>query len=159
MTPYQEMEVKPMATKSPPPLTDGAISKMAVAWYQALDRHDDIELVLRFLVEDGLEMRFPEATARGVGAFRDWYDAVTTRFFDEVHTVREVEVVAGDGQAAEVKVVVNWQARAHDGQEATSKWLGFDAYQTWHVVAGPDGPQIKIYIVDKLDPMPGSAPL
>jgi hypothetical protein len=54
---------------------------------------------------------------------------------------------------------VNWQAKAHDGQDAKSKWLGFDAYQTWTVVAGPNGPQIKIYTVDRMQAMPGSAAL
>jgi ketosteroid isomerase-like protein len=148
-----------MTTVSPSALTDEAIQLFAVAWYEALDRHDELESVLEMLVDDGLEMRFPEVTSRGHEGFTDWYEAVTTRFFDEIHTVRLVDVRSNDGNTAEVKVVVNWQAKAHDGRDARSKWLGFDAFQTWTVVSGPAGPQIKIYTVDRLEPMPGSAQL
>jgi hypothetical protein len=57
-------------------------------------------------------------------------------------------------------VVVNWQFRIWNPPAAKSLWGGFDAYQTWDVVPGPDDlPQVKTYIVDALEPMPGSAPL
>jgi hypothetical protein len=140
-------------------LTEASIDEMARAWYAALDRHDDLESVLGFLVDDGLEMRFPEGISRGHAGFTEWYDAVTARFFDEVHTVREVTVVSMSRAAAEIKVIVNWQAKMHEGHTAHSSWLGFDAYQTWTVVPGTAGPQIKVYAVDKLDPMPDSAAL
>jgi ketosteroid isomerase-like protein len=140
-------------------LTTETIQQFAVAWYEALDRHDELADVLAMLVDDGLEMRFPEVTSYGHDGFTDWYQAVTTRFFDEVHTVRSVSVSSNDGAVAEATVVVNWQAKAHDGQDAKSKWLGFDAYQTWTVVAGDKGIQIQIYTVDRMEPMPGSAEL
>jgi hypothetical protein len=148
-----------MVTATPRTLNDRAIHQFTVAWYEALDRHDSLSDVLTMLVDDGLEMRFPEVTSYGHKGFTEWYDAVTTRFFDEVHTVRSVDVLSDDGSTAEVKVVVNWQAKAHDGTDAKSKWLGFDAYQTWTVAAGPNGPQIQIYTVDRMQPMPGSAAL
>jgi ketosteroid isomerase-like protein len=148
-----------MSTASPATLTSEALEKFAVDWYEALDRHDALESVLTMLVDDALEMRFPEVTSRGHEGFTSWYEAVTARFFDEVHTVRSVDVKSVVDGEAEVAVVVNWQAKAHDGYDAKSKWLGFDAYQTWIVVAGPAGPQIKIYTVDRMAPMPGSAQL
>jgi len=59
-----------------------------------------------------------------------------------------------------VKVVVNWQAKIWNAPAPKSEWLGFDAFQTWELVAGGDGsPQIRTYIVDALEPMPGSASL
>lgn len=140
--------------------TETAIQTMVADWYQALDRHDDLEDVLPYLVDDGLEMRFPETTSRGHAGFADWYKAVTNRFFDEVHTVTSVEVSNLTPERADVKVVVNWQATIWNPPARSSQWLGFDAYQTWEVVPGPDGaPQIKTYIVDALEPMPGSASL
>jgi hypothetical protein len=141
-------------------LTESSISTLVACWYQALDRHDAIEDVLPFLVDDGLEMRFPETTARGHEGFRQWYDAVTHRFFDEVHTLVEVTVgrIAPDG--ADVAVAVNWQAKIWDAPAPKTAWLGFDAYQTWRVVPGTDGtPLILTYTVDRLEPMPGSAAL
>jgi hypothetical protein len=148
-----------MAIATPRTLSDEAVQQFTVGWYEALDRHDELADVLKMLVDDGLEMRFPEVTSYGHDGFSEWYAAVTTRFFDEVHTVRSVDLTASTGSSAEVKVVVNWQAKAHDGQDAKSKWLGFDAYQTWKLVTGPDGVRIKIYAVDRMDPMPGSAAL
>jgi hypothetical protein len=142
------------------PFTEASIRAMVADWYDALDRHVDLAEALTYLVDDGLEMRFPEATARGHAGFSDWYKAVTNRFFDEVHVVTSVDVTSLRDTRAELRVVVNWQARIWNPPSAKSQWLGFDAYQTWEVVPGPDGsPKIKIYVVDSLDPMPGSAPL
>lgn len=141
-------------------LTESAIKEMVVAWYRALDRHVDLAEALTYLVDDGLEMRFPETTSRGHAGFADWYKAVTNRFFDEVHDVTSVEVSNLTVDGADVKVVVNWQAKIWNPPAAKSQWLGFDAYQTWEVVTGPgDSVQIKTYIVDSLDAMPGSASL
>jgi hypothetical protein len=140
--------------------TEAAIRTMVADWYRALDRHVDLDEALRYLVDDGLEMRFPETTARGHGGFADWYKAVTNRFFNEVHTVTSVDIMSLTKDRAEVKVIVNWQATIWNPPAPKSEWMGFDAYQTWELVAGPGGsPQIKTYIVDGLEPMPGSASL
>jgi hypothetical protein len=140
--------------------TEANIRATVTLWYKALDRHDELPDVLRYLVDDGLEMRFPETTARGHAGFTDWYKAVTNRFFDEVHTVSTVDFAELTAERARLKVVVNWQARIWNPPAAKSLWLGFNAYQTWEVVPGPGGrPQVKTYIVDALDPMPGSASL
>ncbi len=140
------------------PLTETSIRAFAEEWYRALDRHDDLEDVLGYLVDDGLEMVFPEGTSRGHEGFTAWYKAVTNRFFDEEHKVTAV-VPAISGDRAEVQVNVNWQAKIWNPPAATSTWLGFDADQTWVVVATEDGPKIKTYIVNDLAPMPGSASL
>ncbi|GGS93481.1 hypothetical protein GCM10010156_59690 [Planobispora rosea] len=139
-------------------LSQEAVRLLAKAWYEALDRHDELADVTRFLVDDGLEMRFPEATARGHAGFAGWYEAVTHRFFDETHTITEVEVTPGATEAT-VTVLVNWQASVWNPPKPRSEWLGFDADQTWIVVPGENGPLIKTYIVNGLAPMPGSASL
>jgi ketosteroid isomerase-like protein len=140
--------------------TEADIRTTVAEWYRALDRHDELTEVLPYLVDDALEMRFPEATARGHAGFRDWYKAVTNRFFDEVHTLSSVDFTELAADRATVTVVVNWQARIWNPPAPRSQWLGFDAYQTWVLVPGPDGrPQVRTYIVDRLVPMPGSASL
>jgi hypothetical protein len=133
---------------------------MVHEWYRLLDVHAPYEQVAPLVASDGLEMRFPEATLTTTEQFREWYEGVVRRFFDEIHEMKELDV-AIEGNQAEVKLVVNWQARIWDPPEAKSKWLGFDAYQTWIVVPSPETgkPVIKTYIVDKLDPMPGSSSL
>ncbi|WP_336209434.1 nuclear transport factor 2 family protein [Nonomuraea sp. LPB2021202275-12-8] len=124
-------------------------------WYRALDEHADIEQLWPYLAEDDLTFTFPEGVYRGREEFRRWYDGVVRIFFDEQHTVTSVE---GDDRT--LKVVVNWQARIWNPPAPRSSWLGFDARQTWQVVTDDAGrPRIATYVVDGLDPMPGSASL
>lgn len=144
----------------PATMTDSVIRDTVAQWYGALDRHDDVDSLLPYLLDEGLEMRFPETTARGHAGFREWYGVVTRRFFDEQHTVTGVEIHRDGPTSATLAVVVNWQARIWDPPAPRSSWLGFDAYQTWTVVAGAGGrPQVRIYAVDDLVPMPGSPAL
>lgn len=140
-------------------LTSVALTGFATDWYAALDRHDDVDDVYRRFIDERLVLNLPEGTFLGEAGFREWYDAVTARFFDETHTLREVRPISLCPNEAEVSVVVNWQFTMHDGHDAASAWGGFDAYQTWTVVSGADGPRIRVYTADKLDPMPGSASL
>jgi hypothetical protein len=105
-------------------------------------------------------MRFPEATLKGQPAFVEWYEGVTRKFFDEIHDMKELNIDPA-GDEANVKLVVNWQAKVWNPPDAKSKWLGFDAYQTWIVKRSPQSgrPVIATYIVDELRPMEGSAVL
>jgi SnoaL-like domain len=134
--------------------------QLADQWYAALDQHAPLSDVTQFLIDDGLEMRFPEATAKGHAGFAEWYRAVTNRFFDEKHVITQV---AGDvtGDEATITVLVHWEARMWDPPAPNSSWLGFDADQTWVVVLqdGDKAPKIKTYIVNELAPVPGSASL
>jgi hypothetical protein len=141
-------------------LTPEEINDLADRWYKALDVHAPLEDLLAMLADDGLEMVFPEGTSRGHAGFTEWYERVTRIFFDEVHTLKKVEPTIADG-SADVEVVVNWQAKVWNPPEPTSKWLGFDAYQTWQVERSPEsgGVVIKRYVVDNLAEMPGSASL
>ena len=141
-----------------PGLSEAEVKKLAEDWYLALDVHAPVEELLPMLATSGLEMVFPEATLEGQDAFKDWYKTVTHKFFDEVHVLKEVSV-SDAGDHADAKVVVNWQAKVWNPPDAKSKWLGFDAYQTWGVTAENGKPVIKRYVVDKLDPMEGSATL
>lgn len=141
-------------------LTMYEVKELVFKWYRKLDVHASIEDVLPMLISDGLEMRFPEGTLKSIEGFRGWYDTVTNKFFDEIHTLNLVDAVI-EGEEARVKVVVNWQAKVWLPPEAKSKWLGFDAYQTWIVKRDPltNKAVIAVYIVDSLDPMEGSATL
>ena len=141
------------------PLTEQSLRDFAVAWYEALDRHDDLADVQAHLVPEGLEMVFPETTTHGLEGFADWYRTVTHRFFDEVHDVRATEVVSLDGDRAELTVLVNWKASRWDPPAARSERLDFDAFQRWTVVSGPTGPRVSRYVVETFEPNPGSATL
>jgi hypothetical protein len=141
-------------------LTQAEIEDLADRWYKALDVHAPVEELHGMLLDEGNEMMWPEGPTHGHAEFTGWYDRVTRIFFDEVHTLKKVESNI-DGDSAEVEVVVNWQARVWNPPAPKSEWLGFDAYQTWEVVRSPENGRavIKRYVVDNLDPMPGSATL
>lgn len=139
------------------PISQAEAQQLAEVWYRKLDVHAPTDEVLALTAEQGIQFVFPEATVEGREGLTGWYEGVIRKFFDEVHTVKEVSVSPrGDGNA-DVKVVVNWQAKTWDPPAAKSVWLGFDAYQTWVVTRSSSGePVILTYIVDDLKPMPGS---
>ncbi len=141
-------------------LTNLEVNKLVYYWYKKLDVHAPVEEVLPLLASEGLEMQFPEGPLKGVDDFKKWYKTVTNRFFDEIHNMKMLNIDI-DGEKATVKLVVNWQAHIWDPPAAKSKWLGFDAYQTWLVKRDAKSGKavIATYIVDGLDPMECSATL
>lgn len=139
-------------------LSEATVKKLVDDWYLALDVHAPVEELVPLLASSGLEMYWPEGPTFGVDEFKGWYDRVTKTFFDEVHTMKEL-VITPRGDEADVKLVVNWQARIWNPPDAKSKWLGMDARQSWVVRAEDGRAVIRKYVVDGLDPMEGSASL
>jgi sulfate adenylyltransferase subunit 1 (EFTu-like GTPase family) len=141
-------------------LTEAEIQQLAKDWYLKLDVHAPLEDYVPFLAEEGLEMRFPEATVYGFEGFKGWYERVIGIFFDEVHTVKQVKV-SPSGDKANVEVIVKWEASVWKAPAAKSERIVLDAYQTWVVKRSPNTglPVIEIYIVDSLDYYEGSAKL
>ena len=141
-------------------LDEAAVKELVDTWYKALDVHAPVDQLVPMVAANGLEMYWPEGPTFGVDEFKGWYEKVTHTFFDEVHTMKELEITPR-GSEADVKLVVNWQAKVWNPPDATSKWLGMDARQTWVVTRSDDGSRavIQKYVVDGMDLMPGSASL
>jgi len=146
----------------PAPLTEDNVTRFMERWYlELLDTHAPVADVAACVADDA-EMRFPEATVKGINAFRDWYDRIVHTFFDEVHRItRQVVTIADDGQSAEVKIDVNWQAKAWIPPAARSRRVGFDAGHTHEVRRSTRTGDlvIQIYGVDTFVAMPGSSDL
>jgi hypothetical protein len=167
------------------PLSDYEIQAFAREWYQKLDQHAPADELVVMVAPDGmsyyeerqfsppiadrifdlvqappLEFVLPEGTLTGVAAFRSWYEGVARIFFDEVHVLNRVEV-SWEGARSPVKVIVNWQARRWSPPAPRSQWIGFDADQDWVMVRNAETgrPVILRYVVNALNPMPGSPPL
>jgi hypothetical protein len=144
------------------PLTKNEVESMVVDWYRALDVHKPLVDVLQYVSESELEMVFPEATLRSLAEFEGWYQTVIRVFFDEVHTMRELNVsLSPDGSRADVKLVVYWEASRWNPPAANSERLMMDAYQTWVVKRSPASGKAVItrYVVDELKLKEGSVPL
>jgi hypothetical protein len=132
------------------PFTREEITRLANDWYRKLDVHAPVDAVLTLLAEDGFEIHVPEGTFRGSEGFKHLYEEGWIRhYFDEVHSLKQLSFTP-TGDKAEVKVVVNWQARAWDPPAPKSKWTDIDAYQTWIVQRSPNSgqPVILSYIVE-----------
>lgn len=142
------------------PLTEAEIKDMAAQWYRKLDVHAPMVEILPMLADEGLEMKFPEATLHGHAEFEGWYQGVIRIFFDEVHTLKEVTVTPTQ-EGAQVKVVVRWEASVWKPPAAKSERIVLDAYQTWVVKrsARTQKPVVVTYIVDDLVYAEGSARL
>lgn len=140
-------------------LTKQEVEKLAADWYHKLDVHAPLVELLPMVAEDA-EMKFPEATLRGLADFESWYERVIRIFFDEVHTLKQVNVDLKD-EVANVKVVVHWEASVWNGPAAKSQRIKLDAYQTWVVKRSPfsGAPVIASYTVDRLDYAADSAKL
>ena len=140
-------------------LTQESIEKLAEVWYRKLDVHAPQVELLPLIIDEGLEMVFPEATVYGWAGFEGWFQRVVRIFFDEVHTVKSV-VADITGDTATVKVVVQWEASVWNAPEAYSKRIACDAFQTWEVKSNDAGKVvITKYIVDGLEYHEGSATL
>jgi hypothetical protein len=139
--------------------TQTEIEQFARDWYKKLDVHAPLADYAP-LLDDSVQLVFPEATVEGFEGFTGWYQRVIGIFFDEVHTVKEVSVKAGES-AADVKVVVRWEASVWKPPAPHSERIICDAYQTWVVKrsARTNGPVISRYVVDLIEYAEGSAKL
>ncbi|MGD0338940.1 MAG: hypothetical protein ABSB78_09140 [Bacteroidota bacterium] len=139
-------------------LSNEMIHKFAEDWYKMLDVHRPMVEFLPLLANEELEMVFPEATVYKWAGFEGWFQRVIRLFFDEVHTVKEVKAVI-DGDSAEVKVIVQWEASVWNPPAAKSERIIADAYQTWKMKLSNDKPVIIKYVVDRFEYHEGSAKL
>ncbi len=139
--------------------TQTEIAELAGAWYKKLDVHAPLADYGPML-DDSVELVFPEATVHGFEGFTGWYERVIGIFFDEVHTLKDVSVTPRES-AADVKVVVRWEASVWKPPAPHSERITCDAYQTWEVrrSSKTGAPVISRYVVDSIDYAEGSAKL
>lgn len=141
-------------------LTEAEVKDLAAEWYRKLDVHAPMVEILPMLADEGLEMKFPEATLRGHAEFEGWYQGVIRIFFDEVHEVTKCDVKLS-GDKADVDIIVKWEASVWKPPARYSERIILDAYQTWIVKRSPSSGQAVVvtYIVDELKYHEGSAKL
>ena len=144
------------------PLTQAEVTQLVAEWYRGLDVHAPSVELVQLVAEEGLEMVFPEATVRGLAEFDHWYNfAILRTYFDEVHTLKQVEVALNTDQTqADARIVVIWEASRWPSPAPHSERLVMEATQRWRVRRSPASGKAVIvtYIVEQLEALPGSAP-
>lgn len=141
-------------------LTEPEVQEFVMDWYQKLDVHAPPE-AFRPLIDDGFEIIAPDFKGKGWEGFQAWYERAIRLFFDEVHTIKEVNPKSLDDEKMEVKVVVRWEASRWEAPKAKSDRIIMDAYQTWLVKRSPQTgkPMIVTYLIDRVEYAAGSAQL
>jgi hypothetical protein len=141
-------------------LSEAQIREFVADWYRKLDQHAPLPDLLPMVSRRELRMKLPETTLHDQSEFTRWYETVTRKFFDEAHTLKQVNVRM-NGDKADVDLVVNWRARIWNPPDASSQGLEFDCEQSWVVKDDPgtDKPVIVLYDVKSLTPVNGSAAL
>jgi hypothetical protein len=127
------------------------ILKFIRDWFSQINNHGSVESLLAMLAPDGFMLQFPEATLNSEEAFRAWYQEVTSKYFDQNHDVKQLQIDRDEG-GVEITLLVNWQAKTWESPAAYSTYLNFDAIQSWRIEALPRGhqPVIKRYTVVEL---------
>jgi ketosteroid isomerase-like protein len=138
-------------------LTNEEIVDLADRWYRALDVHAPVAELHAMMTDEGNFMDWPELPTHGHAEFTVWYEKVTRRFFDEIHTIKSVEPDI-DGERATVKVTVNWKASVWEPPAPKSITIHMDAFQRWEVVRDPASGKALIdkYFVDGFEELPDS---
>ena len=103
-------------------LTEADVKTLVDAWYHALDVHVPVEEIVPMVTAD-VECQWPEGPTYGVDEFKGWYHKVTHLFFDEVHTMKSLDIKPR-GSEADVKLVVNWQAKVWNPPDAEEQVAG-----------------------------------
>ncbi|MFD7639996.1 hypothetical protein ACFV4P_05040 [Kitasatospora sp. NPDC059795] len=125
------------------------IREFAQNWFDLLSRHDPVEDLLPLVVDEGLDMAFPERTLRSHADFRDWYTVVGEAFADQSHTLETFTATEADG-LVDIELTVIWAAKhLAEGHRAA-----FRVRQTWQLTRDPATgvPRIARYRVVTLTP-------
>jgi hypothetical protein len=142
------------------PLTEAEVREFVALWYHDLDIHISLEGFLAMVADEGIEFRFPEVTVTDKVGLTQWYQRVTSTFFDEIHETQKLAITT-EGDTASVKLTTLWQSSTWNAPEPKSVRSAFLAGQTWKVKRSEKTglPVVVVYTVDTFDPVGGSGAL
>jgi hypothetical protein len=129
---------------------DQGVGRFVRNWFDLLSRHAPVAQVLPLVIDNGLEMVFPERTLRGHDDFVHWYAGVGASYTDQDHVVEDMRSV-GNGDSVDVDLTVVWRAeKAADGSR-----LAFRVDQSWRLTrpAPTAAPMIASYRVGTMHPL------
>lgn len=141
-------------------LTSQEVEGFVTLWFHNLDIHAPLEEFLAMVADGGIEFRFPEVTVTDKEGLTSWYKRVTSTFFNEKHTTKELAVNI-NGDQATVNVLTHWQSSIWNPPAPNSVQQAFLAGQTWTLKRSQrTGRAVVVtYFVNTFDPVDGSGTL
>lgn len=115
--------------------------------FALFDKHVDVNQFLLLIVDEDLEMQFPEITLHSHADFKKWYVGIGEKYVSNTHQVERLSVKFPGAGKYEVDLVVYWQAVTRE-----NKYISFRVHQVWTLDDGNGGqwPRILRYIVEEL---------
>jgi quinol monooxygenase YgiN len=121
-------QLRPVRELTEPPAPD-EVSAFVATWFQRLSDRAPVDELLPMVADEGLDMRFPDATLASHEDFRKWYEQVGQAFRDQSHEVLEVQQTPGADASVDLAVTVIWRATTiADGRSFASR-----ATQSWRL--------------------------
>jgi hypothetical protein len=121
-----------------------AVTSFVYNTFYMFDKHVPVEQLLKNLVEENLNMQFPEATLKSKEDFKRWYAGIGENIKSNTHKVQSVDVNINANNTYSARVIVLWQAESKKGE-----FLKFKVEQKWTLVAEQGRLKIKEYLVSK----------
>lgn len=110
------------------------------AWFKLFDRNADASEFSPYLVDKGLEMRFPgRAPIQSQASFRNWYADILAQYSKTSHEVKWICAKSLPNGETSIELDVLWLATPKDQGQQAPRFL---ARQTWTLV--PEGSTFKI---------------
>ncbi len=114
--------------------------------FSMYDYHVPVGQFYPYLVDSGLEMKFPEGKLQSHKDFRHWYDvSVGKHIKTNTHTIESLHVTVNGDKTYQVDLVVWWQATTMEDDYLSNRF-----HQTWTVVEDAGNLKIQKYIVEQL---------
>jgi len=129
------------------------VEQFVCDWYHVLDVHLPPAEAEEMVDMENVEFHIPEGVRSGPEAFRGMYHFWTHSYFDEIHTVEELDITP-ESDHAEVNLLVHWQAQGWTPPAAKSDPIDNYYRQSWIVVRDLSSgrPVIQQYITNPVDP-------
>jgi hypothetical protein len=111
--------------------------------FSMYDYHVPVAQFYPYLVDSGLEMKFPEGKLQSHKDFQHWYDvSVGKHIKTNTHTIESLHVTINGDKTYQVDLVVWWQATTMEDD-----YLSHRFQQTWTIVEDAGTLKIQRYIV------------
>ncbi|MDD5628776.1 MAG: hypothetical protein PHU21_06910 [Elusimicrobia bacterium] len=110
------------------------------------DRHVHVGKLLPLFADQGLQMRFPDATLSSHEDFKRWYAGIGKSIKSNTHQVERLSVTLFGGGRYQADLIVLWRAEGRDG-----KFISMRVHQVWTMDDKAKGrwPRILSYIAEE----------